>query len=275
MDLDWSVIGSAQCAVVFHGLEGHSDRSYMQGMVRACNRAGWDSVAVNLRGCSGEPNRLPKSYHQGSSDDCATVVTHVAKRPYKKLVLIGFSLGANIILKYLGEGLWDIPETVIAAAAVSTPCDLASCAHNLARRVNAFYMRRFLVLMHRKLIAKKATFPTIINNDGFGAIRTFKEFDDRYTAPLFGFKNAEDYWEKCSSIPVLPAITLPSLMLGAKDDPFLTPACFPLDIARSHKYLTLEVTRYGGHVGFMGDNRNGNYWHEQRVVDFIHSINSH
>lgn len=238
-------------------------------MVRACNRAGWDCAAVNHRGCSGEPNLLPKSYHQGSSNDCATVVNHVAAQSYHTIALIGFSLGGNIILKYCGEELWTIPSSVAAAVAISAPCDLTSCAHTIADKKNALYLRRFLKLLHQKLIAKKKLFPTIINIDDYDSVHSFKEYDDRYTAPLFGFKNAEDYWIKSSSLPLLPAITIPTLMLGASNDPFLTPACFPKDIANQHSYITLEVTRFGGHIGFMGNNRDGNYWHENRALTFL------
>ncbi len=269
MDIDWSKAGAPQCAVLLHGLEGHSYRSYMLGMARACNRAGWDVAAVNLRGCSGEPNRLPGSYHQGSSDDLATVVDHVASLPYRHIALIGFSLGGNVVLKYLGDSQWGKPSSLAAAVAISAPCELTSCAHKLNRPDNRLYLRRFITMLRDKLIAKKTLFPDIINLDGFEAVRTFKEFDDRYTAPLHGFKNAEDYWQRCSSLPLLSAIDIPTLMISATDDPVLTPACFPRDIAHKHRFLTLEAPRFGGHVGFMGKSKNNVYWHEQRALAFL------
>lgn len=269
LDIDWVRNRSYSCVVILHGLEGHARRSYIKGMVRVMRNTGWDCAAVNMRGCSGEPNRLPKSYHQGSSDDLATVVTHVSKSEYKRIALIGFSLGGNIILKYLGEGLWEIPSSVVAAAAVSTPCDLTGCAEKLSEPSNAFYMKRFLKMLKSKLEEKRKLFPDRIDLDGYEKLYRFKEFDDRYTAPLSGFANAEDYWEKCSSLQFLPNIGIPTLMISAFDDPFLTPSCFPREIAEKHPYLTLEITDNGGHVGFMGYNVHGTYWHELRIREFI------
>ena len=269
MDIDWSHIGATRCAVLLHGLEGHSRRSYMLGMARACNRAGWDVAAVNLRGCGGEPNLLPRSYHHGSSDDCAAVVDHVVSLPYQRIVLIGFSLGGNVVLKYLGEAQWGKPPQLVAAVAISTPCDVPACARRMDLPESRFYTRRFITMLCEKLAAKRGLFPDVINIDGCKALRTFKAFDDRYTAPLNGFKDAEDYWERSSSLPLLGAIAVPTLMISAADDPFLTPGCFPRKLARNHRFLTLEVPRFGGHVGFMGRSRQGVYWHEQRTVSFL------
>ena len=125
MGIDRVRNGSFGCAIILHGLEGHAQRSYMKGMVRVLRNTGRDCATVNMRGCSGEPNRLPKSYHQGSSDDMSTIVEHVSAADYERIVLIGFSLGGNVILKYLVEGLWNIPSAIVAAAAVSVLCDLA------------------------------------------------------------------------------------------------------------------------------------------------------
>jgi predicted alpha/beta-fold hydrolase len=226
-----------------------------------------------MRGCSGEPNNLPRSYHNGSSDDLDSIIRHVTALPYQKIMLIGFSLGGNVILKYLCEGQWKYPSALTAAAAISVPCHLDSCAHKLSSKVNRIYLNRFLKMLHEKIIAKKAHFPELFNDDGYESIRSFKDFDDRYTAPLHGFTNAEDYWKKASSLQYLPSITLPTLMISAADDPFLTPLCFPRDIAEGHSSLTLEITRHGGHLGFGGSCRNGEYWHERRTVEFLKENN--
>lgn len=130
-------------------------------------------------------------------------------------------------------------------------------------------MRRFLRMMKDKLTEKRKMYPHRINLEGFSEIHSFKQFDDRYTAPFFGFSNAEDYWEKCSNVQFLPVITVPTLMISAADDPFLTPGCFPYAIADQHRYLHFEATRNGGHVGFMRFNINGIYWHEKRAIAFI------
>ena len=269
LDLDRSEKGAKRCVILFHGLEGHAQRPYMLGMVRAFNRAGWDAVSVNLRGCSGEPNLLARAYHQGSSDDVDTVVTHAAGSGYRSLVAVGFSLGGNMVLKYLGETNRKKPDTLKAAAAISAPCHVPSCAENLHRRKNRIYLRYFITMIREKVVAKSSRYPGLISAEGIASISNFREFDDRYTAPLNGFANAEDYWEKASSLPLLPAITLPTLLLNAQDDPILTPQCFPRDVASSHPFLTLETPRHGGHVGFMGQGRKGNYWHEERTLEFV------
>lgn len=274
LDLDWSRKGGSRCAVLFHGLEGHTKRPYMLGMVRVFNRAGWDAVAVNLRGCSGEPNLLPRAYHQGSSDDVATVMTHVAATGnYTSLAGIGFSLGGNIVLKYLGEEQWEKPAALSAAVAISAPTDLSSCADTMHRRENRRYLRYFLTMLSEKIIAKHARFPEQLPVEGLDTIRSFTEFDNRYTAPLNGFASAEEYWERCSSLPLLPAINIPTLMISALDDPMLSPQCIPGEPARSHPFLTLETPRHGGHVGFMGQGHRGNYWHEIRSLAFVTSGN--
>jgi predicted alpha/beta-fold hydrolase len=269
IDLDWSHVGSSTCVIIMHGLEGHSQRPYVRGMARACNRAGWDVVAVNMRGCGGEPNLLPKSYHNGSSDDLDEVINHVTTLSYACIKLIGFSLGGNVILKYLGEGGWNYPSTLSSAVAISPPCHLTSCAEKLTATENRIYMRRFLKMLHKKILAKKPLFPDQFNDDNYSSITTFKQFDDRYTAPLHGFSCAEDYWERASSLQFLPFIKLPTLILSSSDDPLLTPQCFPQDIAEKHATLTLEITRYGGHTGFYGQTRDGLYWHEQRAIAFL------
>lgn len=269
IDLDWSCIGSTKVAVIVHGLEGHSRRPYVLGMVQACNRAGWDAVAVNMRGCSGEPNLLARSYHNGSSDDFAHIIAHIATLHYESIRLAGFSLGGNVILKYLGERLHNYPETLTAAVAISTPCHLASCAEKLARKENRFYMKRFLKMLHHKISAKKHRFPTLLNDDNFHAITNFKQFDNRYTAPLHGFTSAEDYYTKASSLLFIQSIFLPTLILSAADDPFLTPQCYPTAVAEGHGNVTLEITRYGGHCGFITCSRSGNYWHEERAISFL------
>ena len=271
LDLDWSEQHRSRCAVLFHGLEGHSYRPYMLGMVRALNRAGWDTVSVNLRGCSGEPNLLPRAYHQGSSDDVSTAVCHVAAKAYSSLVIIGFSLGANMLLRYLGESQWERPRSLRGAVAVSAPCDVPSCAANIERPENRRYLRYFITMLNRKVIEKHHRFPEKLPIDGIDDIRSFTEFDTRYTAPLNGFSDARDYWEKASSLPLLPEIAVPTLMLSAADDPMLTPHCFPRELARSHRFLTLEAPRFGGHVGFLGRGRGGNYWHELRTLAFLDS----
>jgi uncharacterized protein len=270
LDLDYSCVGTKRVGIVSHGLEGDSRRPYVLGMVRALNLRGWDAVAWNFRGCSGEPNRLLRSYHSGDSQDLHTVVDFVlGLGHYAQLALIGFSLGGNITLKYLGERGSDVAPQIIAAAAFSVPCDLTSASHAMSRPSNAIYMTRFLTMLHRKIRRKMELFPGAIDDRGYRRILTFKDFDDRYTAPLNGFQDAEDYWRKASSKPVLANITVPSLLVNAADDPFLAPSCYPLEAALENPNLILEVPPHGGHVGFMSISRDGTYWSEQRTTDFL------
>ncbi len=269
LDIDWSLVGSEKAAVVCHGLEGKSHRVYVRGMVGALNRSGWDAVAVNYRGCSGEPNRLVRSYHSGSTDDLHTMVSHLAGTgKYKKISLIGFSLGGNLILKYLGEDLFPIPSSVKIAAAVSTPCDLDSSVDEIDSWRNRIYMKRFLRMLHEKIRDKMRILPGKIDDADFSSIKTLRQFDDRY-APIHGFADAKDYYEKCSSGQFLSGIKIPTLLINARDDPFLSEKCFPVKEAKKSRYLYLEMPAHGGHTGFYLNSETGDYWHETRIIEFF------
>jgi predicted alpha/beta-fold hydrolase len=269
LDLDWSKIGSDKVVIILHGLEGHSYRPYMRGMAKAFNKRGWDAAAMNFRGCSGKPNRLLISYHHGKTDDLHTVVSQVMSlNRYTAMALVGFSLGANVILKYLGDGQLPVSDTIIGAAGISAPCDLTSCAWKLARRSHRFYMQRFLAMLHKKVKAKAALFPDRINDSDYSSIKNFKQFDDRYTAPIHGFVDAEDYWTQCSTTQFLSGIAKPTLIINALDDPFLTEKCFPFKEAEQSRNLFFEAPKSGGHVGFVTFGKGGEYWHEARVAEF-------
>jgi hypothetical protein len=254
--------------IISHGLEGNANRAYVRGMVRAVNDGGWDALAWNYRSCSGEPNQRLRSYHNGVTDDLAWVIRHAAQtHPYKEIALVGFSLGGNLTLLHLGR---EQPHSIVKKAVVfSVPCDLKASAQVLARRVNRLYMKRFLVLLHGKIRAKMKLFPGLIDDAGYEKIRDFKAFDDRYTAPIHGFENAEDYWEKCSSKPYIPGIRVPTLIVNAKNDPFLPLACFPVEEAASNSRVSLVMPDSGGHVGFVSFNRENRYWSEQQTINFL------
>lgn len=272
LDIDMSTVGSPRCAIVLHGLEGDSTRCYMLGMVKSLNRNGWDAIAVNLRGCSGESNRTLRLYHSGDTADLDTVVSYVSSnKTYSELALIGFSLGGNVVLKYVGER-GDTTNPLIKAAAVfSVPCDLAAGAKKISSFMNTPYMRRFLKMLREKIRQKAQLFPDMINDDGYDQIRDFKGFDDRYTGPMHGFENAEDYYRKSSSKQFLSEISIPTLLVNAADDPFLAPECYPYQEARENPSFFLEVPRHGGHVGFIAFDSNGHYWSESRAADFLNS----
>lgn len=269
LDLDWYRAGSDRLLVISHGLEGNSRRIYVSGLAHAAARRGWSVLAWNFRGCSGEPNRLARSYHSGATEDLAAVIRHATASFGGLLCLAGFSLGGNLTLKFLGE---DRPELqrVRAGAALSVPCDLKAAARRMAAPDCAFYMRRFLREMGAKMDAKRARFGSAFPTADWRKMRSFAEFDEAFTAPLHGFASAEDYWSRCSAVRFLPTICVPTLILNAADDPFLAPPCFPTDLARASQFVTLEVPRYGGHVGFTGgDSGNGEYWSEQRILEFL------
>lgn len=268
LDIDWSVRGNPRLAIISHGLEGCTDRAYIKGMVKALNRQGWDVLAWNYRSCSGKPNKKLRSYHNGVTDDLACVIRHAGqKRSYRRIALIGFSLGGNLTLLYLGREKTD--PRICASIVFSVPCDLAASAQTLASPVNKIYMKRFLRELRQKIRAKMKYWPGRITDNGYHKIQSFKDFDDAYTAPIHGFKDAEDYWEKCSSKPYIPDIKVPTLIVNAKNDPFLHPLCYPFDEADNNPLVTLEVPSSGGHVGFVSFNAQGIYWSERRAVAFL------
>ncbi len=271
LDLDWARSpGSACVAILSHGLEGDSRDSYVQGMASALRSTGWNVVAWNLRGCSGETNLRLRSYHSGATEDLAAVVDHVRSDPLvKRIALVGFSLGGNITLKYLGDLGAGGDARLAAAVAFSVPCDLAASSRALESRANRVYMDRFLVGLRGKIRAKMRAFPGELRDDGLDAMRTFREFDGAYTAPLHGFRDAEDYWARASSRPVLPRIAVPTLLVQARNDPFLPPGCFPEAEARASRWLHLEAPRHGGHLGFTPRRGRGEYWSETRAREFL------
>ncbi len=270
LDLDWARTGSRKIAILSHGLEGHSRRHYMLGMARMLNRHGWDALAWNYRSCSGEPNRQLRMYHNGAIDDLEAVIQHaLASGRYDRAALIGFSLGGNLTLVYLGTRSEKIDSRIERAVAFSVPCDLKAGAIELARKRNIFYMRQFLASLHDKIKAKKSLYPKELDDSDYELITDFRGFDDRYTAPLHGFKNAEDYWEKCSSKQFIGGITVPTLIVNALDDPFLADGCYPVEQARKSSVVQLEMPASGGHAGFVEFNRDGSYWSERRALEFL------
>ena len=269
LDLDWHRRGNEQVAILSHGLEGSTQRSYMRGMARALARRGWDVLAWNLRGCSGTPNRRLRTYHSGATEDLSVVVDHALEAGYTALGLVGFSLGGNLTLKYLGEQGGDVDPRVQAAVAFSVPVDLRSSARALARPTNWHYVQYFLRTLRAKVDEKADRWPDRITTPSWGEVRTLTDFDDRYTAPLNGFRDAVDYYRRASSKPLLDRITVPTLLVNAANDPFLAPPCYPRDIAAQHPHLTLDVPDEGGHVGFTRTSHDGMYWSEERAASFL------
>ncbi|HAV14028.1 MAG TPA: alpha/beta hydrolase [Opitutae bacterium] len=271
LDLDWQrKESSKQLVIITHGLEGSSNGKYVRGMARAFQRKGWHSLAWNLRGCSGEPNRLLTSYHSGSSHDLDAVIHHAMQLDhYETIALVGFSLGGNITLKYLGDLGDHVSPKIKSAVAFSVATDLASSAKQLESFANRIYMRRFLNTLTTKVRLKIQQFPNQIEDHALDQMRTFREFDGHYTAPLNGFASAEEYWQKCSCGNMLNNISVTTLLVNAKNDPFLTPQCFPAEVAADHPYFHFEAPATGGHMGFLQFQDENEYWAEQRAVEFV------
>ncbi len=276
--------------IINHGLEGNSRRKYIRGMCLLFTEAGFDCVARNCRGCGGEMNLRPGMYHSGQTGDVHTAVEYCLSLGYRRIFLAGFSMGGNQVLKYLGEDPERVPPEVAGAVAFSAPCDLAGSAYELERPANSMYMRYFLQTLREKVRQKHSLFPDEYPLEGLDAMRTFAEFDGRYTAPVFGFASAQDYWEKSSSLPVLTRIDRPALLVNAKNDPFLSPSCLPVTVAEQSRFFSLETPEEGGHVGFVPDTWNGRtayagqnvgggmhaartvYWSEARALRFLQEI---
>ena len=267
LDLDWLQKGNHQLVVLSHGLEGDSSRPYIQGMAKVFSENGWDVLAWNCRSCSGEINRARRMYHHGVSDDLEFVVQHALKEGYQKLILVGFSMGGSITLKYLGEHRHQLPKEVTRAVVFSVPCDLGGSARALSAKGNAFYRKRFLRKLGRKIKAKANQMPELFSCEGLERINHFPDFDGRFTAPLHGFKDADDFYEQASANRYIPEIRIPTLIVNAKNDPMLPESCYPVGLAREHPFVYLETPEKGGHVGFSLAGQQMN-WAEQRALEF-------
>lgn len=259
---------SDKLIIILHGLEGNMDRPYIRGMARACSLAGFDVLTWNFRGCGNAMNKQLRFYHSGATDDLDTVINFAASAyNYNEINLIGFSLGGNITLKYLGEKR-DRRQVVKTAVAISVPMDLKTSCEKISLPVNSIYSTRFLKRLKNKIISK-SKLRTGITITGIEKIATLKDFDDRYTAPLHGFSDALDYYQRCSSIHVVNDITIPTLIVNAKNDPFLSPECYPGEKLKNHPYVRFESPERGGHVGFACFRNDGLYWSEARAIKFL------
>ncbi len=269
LDLDWLRQNSPSLVIVSHGLEGSSERHYAKGMARYFFKRGWDALAWNCRSCSGEMNRLPRFYHHGATEDLSAVVDHTLAKGYRHVALVGISMGGSMTLKYLGERADQLSPHIRVAAAFSVPCHLGSSAAALDKPANRFYLKRFLDKLGRKIRAKAVMFPETISANGFETITSFREFDNRYTAPLHGFADADDFYERASCMPHLHRIAIPTLLVNARNDPFLPEACYPIDVADRHDQLFLEMPPRGGHTGFTLAGKTENAM-EESAFSFVH-----
>ena len=272
LDIDWSKRGNNRLIIALHGLEGSADKPYVAGMIKYFSKRGWDGLGLNFRGCSGESNLLLRSYHVGETGDLTWIIKQAISRfNYQQIGLVGYSLGGNVLLKYLGENATDIPPQVIGGVAISVPCDVQSCNVEIDKWHNRIYRSRFLVTLNQKMQEKAKRFPGQFTMPE-KMPRHFGQFDDIFTAPVHGFKNAVDYWTRNSSLQFLPSLAKPALLVNALDDTFLAPNCYPYELAEKTPNLFLECPKHGGHVGFVSKLPDGAYWSEKRAFQFLDHI---
>lgn len=270
LDLDWAGPADGPIVLLLHGLEGSIESKYARGLMKSLAEAGLRSVLMHFRGCSGEPNHLRRGYHSGVSEELERIVRWLRKREADTaLAVVGFSLGGNVLLKWLGEK--GDTAGIDTAVAVSVPFRLSLCAHAInqgsSRVYNRFLMRRMRNSYQRKFRHRDdPPFPL----DALKGLKTFHDFDNAITAPLHGFENAEAYYRQCSSIHYLRDIQTPTLILHALDDPFMTPEAVPSEQELSDS-IRFELSPRGGHVGFVSGHWpwRPRWWLEERITAYL------
>lgn len=252
--------------VLFHGLEGSSNSHYARALMAAIAARGWSGAVPHFRGCSGEPNLAPRFYHSGDAQEVDWIVRRLRMRASGKFYTVGVSLGGNALLRWLGESQ-HAAEIVDAACAVSAPLDLARGGESLSSGFNMLYTRMFLQTLKPKCIAKLDQFPGLFDRDALLSARDLYAFDNVVTAPLHGYRDTDDYWDRASAKHVLDDITVPTLVLNARNDPFLPGVHLPTKASPS---VTLEYPAHGGHVGFAAGALPGSLaWLPQRLLHFL------
>jgi len=272
IDLDFSKVNSDNIVIIIHGLEGSSSSNYMQTITETLNKANIDVVAFNMRGCSGEPNKLLSSYHSGKTEDLLSVIQFLEKNyNYHQIHIVGYSLGGNLTIKFMGEFANKMPKSVFSAVGISVPCDLKGSVEAISKAENKIYMNGFLKTLKEKAKQKSEQFPKAnISARDIDKANNFYVFDDLFTGPINGFVDANDYWKKSSCKQFIKDINLPTMLISAKDDPFLNEACYPVKESIANDYFTFIQTEYGGHLGFVSGFRlKKQRWIENKILDFI------
>ena len=269
LDLEWAGEENNNLVLILHGVAGSSQSSYAQGMLSTLVAAGWQAVFLHFRGCSQEPNRLERGYHAGETEDLNYVVQTLLKRRKDVcLAIVGVSLGGSVLLKWLGEQGKEAP--VVSAVAISVPFDLANVANRFNKGLSRVYQWWLLRELKRGLLKKTNLIPSDLSVKKIRKIKSFWEFDEQITAPMYGFKNAAHYYQLASARQYLKGICKPTLILHAADDPFMTPEAIPLPGELSPE-ITMELTLKGGHVGFIGGQApwKATSWLEERIPLFL------
>lgn len=262
---------NSKAILVLHGLEGSSASGYAKGISSLLHDSGYTAAVLNMRGCGGIPNNKLQSYHSGKTDDLHTAIQYLIEQGAENIKIAGYSLGGNIALKYAGDAGINLPKQVKQIAAVSVPCDLEGSSRKLGEPYNRIYLNRFLKQLKIKAIDKINHFePPFLDENKILKASGFMEFDDAFTAPVHGFKNALDYYEKCSSKSVLTNIKIPTLIINALDDSFLSEGCYPYNEAEEIRNLHLLTPEKGGHAGFTDQwPLHKPQWHERVIAGFF------
>ncbi len=264
-------------ALLSHGLEGSVESSYIVGTILELRKIGWNIAAFEHRSCGGEMNRAQRMYHSGETSDLAHVVVELTERfPGKPIYIAGFSLGGNQLAKWFGEAGDSIPESVRAAAVVSAPFDLVESQHYLDTGIRRGYVLHFLKGLIEKAVEKDRMYPGILDVERIKKARTFVEFDDCATATLHGFKDAHDYYTRVACGQFLAGIRRPTMILSSRDDPFNPGHTIPDGVLESNPHLIPQITRCGGHVGFIrkGTNTRLAYWADEQIARFFSAIDA-
>ncbi|MCB0706237.1 MAG: alpha/beta fold hydrolase [Saprospiraceae bacterium] len=271
LDLDWLSDNNEQLAILTHGLEGNSDRSYVRSMAADLHALNWDILAWNCRSCSGEMNRALRLYYHGEIEDFEFVIRHALKsRPYKRIVLIGFSMGGAIQLKYLGVRADNVPKELTHAISISAPCDISKGVEVLEKPGNWMYRRRFFNSLKEKVLIKAARFPEVLDASKIDEIQSWREFDRFFSAPINGFKEEQAFYDSASAKNFMAGIKVPTLLLNALNDPILSENCYPEALCKAHPAIFLETPERGGHLGFI-DRKNGKCWANKRTIEFMNN----
>lgn len=271
IDVDWTMQRpDTPLVILFHGLEGSSRSHYARALMRQVAARGWRGAVVHFRGCSGEPNNTRRAYHSGDSAEIDWVLRRMAQRhPAAPRYAAGVSLGGNALLRWLGERGDDARGIIGAAASVCAPLDLHLCGRALERGFSKLYTQHFLASLKPRAFHKHARWPDLLEPARVAKARTLYEFDDAVTAPLHGFRDADDYWTRASAKPVLMGIALPTLVLNARNDPFVPLAALP-GANEVSAAVTLELPDEGGHVGFVSGPFPGHLdWLPRRLLDWF------
>lgn len=260
--------------VLVHGLEGSSESSYMLGIAEQAWHRGFHVIRLNQRNCGGTEKLTPTLYNSGMSADYRTVFEELsAGEGFTNIFFVGYSMGGNLVTKMAGEFADAAPSALRGIAAVCPALDLAACADALERTDNYFYQRHFVANLMSRYARKAKLFPERYSRNGFRPIRTVREFDDAITAPQFGYRDAQEYYEAAGAKRVVKAIRVPFLLIAAQDDPFVPLAATRASVAQGNPAMVFDAPRYGGHCGFVSDESgNKRFWAEKRVVEFCREI---